>query len=268
LGMILHKLIFFKLPYRYAADGDASANSDSDKMKKLEREVLSYAGFRATSSVATSFDSRHLPRAFLVLLENLLHVIPSSRPSCERVLAALREGRFDPVAFISNPVKGSLVPIIRQPGADTETTDLNDDSVTSSEALLTADGPEEMDTTVDSFPDSQASSKLEEKDAAFLRARRTVSHKVADSWAGRTAVLHSTVTSAALWRRTFKSCVLLCKVVSVMSLCPSRMNLVVYYVLFVMAVMDSVFDGLFISASLGFLHVVILWCGGCSFNGF
>ena len=52
LGMILHKLLFFRLPYRYAADGDAleDGNSgadveDSVKLLRLEKEVLNYNGY-------------------------------------------------------------------------------------------------------------------------------------------------------------------------------------------------------------------------------
>ncbi|EGO03307.1 hypothetical protein SERLA73DRAFT_46206 [Serpula lacrymans var. lacrymans S7.3] len=93
LGMILHKLLFFKLPYQYAADGEASVVDESDKMSKLEMEVFDYRGFRQSPSLVTSFESRRLPRAFLYLLESLLNVTPSSRPSCERVLGAMREGR-------------------------------------------------------------------------------------------------------------------------------------------------------------------------------
>jgi hypothetical protein len=52
LGMILHKLLFLKLPYRYAADGDAVVEGnatreiigDVEKMEELEREVLNYSG--------------------------------------------------------------------------------------------------------------------------------------------------------------------------------------------------------------------------------
>lgn len=47
LGMILHKLLFFRLPYRYASDGDATSEAPdgAEKMDKLEREVLEYPGF-------------------------------------------------------------------------------------------------------------------------------------------------------------------------------------------------------------------------------
>lgn len=48
--MILHKLLFFKLPYRYAAVGDAngepiSRDEEGEKMEKLEKEVLAYPGY-------------------------------------------------------------------------------------------------------------------------------------------------------------------------------------------------------------------------------
>jgi serine/threonine protein kinase len=35
LGMILHKMLFFKLPYRYATEGEATAYDEADKMDKL-----------------------------------------------------------------------------------------------------------------------------------------------------------------------------------------------------------------------------------------
>jgi hypothetical protein len=46
LGMILHKLLFFKLPYKYASDGDAvgSKVGEGNKMDRLENEVVTYPG--------------------------------------------------------------------------------------------------------------------------------------------------------------------------------------------------------------------------------
>lgn len=49
--------------------------------------------FKSTSALVTAFEARRLPRAYLVLLESLLHVHPAARPTCERVLNAIREGR-------------------------------------------------------------------------------------------------------------------------------------------------------------------------------
>ncbi|KAF8157058.1 kinase-like domain-containing protein [Crassisporium funariophilum] len=123
LGMILHKLLFFKLPYRYAAGGDAngepiSRNEEGEKMDRLEKEVLEYAGFKSNPNLVAGFEARKLPRAFLVLLENLLHKTPVSRPSCERVAAAIRDGKLDP---LEDSQTGSL-PLSR-PWMDTGTGD-------------------------------------------------------------------------------------------------------------------------------------------------
>lgn len=52
-----------------------------------------YPSFRPSSVLATTFQSRRLPEAYLMLLEGLLNINPSTRPTAERVLAAVREGR-------------------------------------------------------------------------------------------------------------------------------------------------------------------------------
>ncbi|KDR72649.1 hypothetical protein GALMADRAFT_142947 [Galerina marginata CBS 339.88] len=114
LGMILHKILFFKLPYRYAAVGDAngepiSRNEEGEKMDRLEKEV-----FKSNPDLVTGFEARRLPRSFLVLLENLLHKNPGSRPNCERVNVAIRAGKFDPLGDI--PSQG--LPLAR-PWTDT-----------------------------------------------------------------------------------------------------------------------------------------------------
>ncbi|KAG6905740.1 hypothetical protein DXG01_000989, partial [Tephrocybe rancida] len=120
LGMILHKLLFFRLPYRYAAEGDANGESistdrESDKLERLEKEVLSYPGFKSTTALVTTFEARHLPRSFLVLLESLLNVSPSSRPSCERVANAIKDGKLDPLKDDFLHTNGASSVAIRRP---------------------------------------------------------------------------------------------------------------------------------------------------------
>ncbi|KAI0264595.1 kinase-like domain-containing protein, partial [Gloeopeniophorella convolvens] len=109
LGMILHKLLFFRLPYRWAAYGDRlgldgssnTAHQEDDRgnndMDRLEREVSAYPGFKSSARLETLFASRRLPRSYLVLLESLLNVSPPVRPSCEKVLAALHLGKVCPL---------------------------------------------------------------------------------------------------------------------------------------------------------------------------
>ncbi|KAF9226283.1 kinase-like protein [Gyrodon lividus] len=119
LGMILHKMLFFRLPYRYATGGEASATDETDKMDKLEREILVYTGFRSTSSLSAAFENRRLPRAFLILLESLLSVNPSVRPTCERIVSAMREGRvrtWTLLYFVNHPEEFfSSIPSHRDP---------------------------------------------------------------------------------------------------------------------------------------------------------
>ncbi|EEB88669.1 hypothetical protein MPER_13366, partial [Moniliophthora perniciosa FA553] len=59
LGMILHKMLFFKLPYRYASRGNESGEAcedEKDKMDALEHEVLSYPGFKFDPCLVTAFE--------------------------------------------------------------------------------------------------------------------------------------------------------------------------------------------------------------------
>ncbi|GJE86683.1 serine/threonine protein kinase-like protein [Phanerochaete sordida] len=118
LGMILHKLLFFRLPYTHATDSPEKMDSRFDgreAMDLLEREVLDYPGFKSTPSMTSVFGSRRLPVAFLVLLENLLHINPILRPTSERVLSAIREGKLDPVPVGSKPRAPLQTSLVRAP---------------------------------------------------------------------------------------------------------------------------------------------------------
>lgn len=94
LGMILHKLLFFRLPYLHTSDNDdpSRPRDGREYTDKLEAEIAGYPGFRSSSVLANLFESRRLPKNYLLLLETLLNVKPSSRPSSERVLGVIKEG--------------------------------------------------------------------------------------------------------------------------------------------------------------------------------
>jgi hypothetical protein len=51
------------------------------------------SSFKSSAELETLFTSRRLPRAYFLLLEGLLNVTPASRPSCERVMSAIRDGK-------------------------------------------------------------------------------------------------------------------------------------------------------------------------------
>lgn len=161
LGMILHKLLFFKLPYRYAADGDRdddlsgpqrterrSRLGESEKLERLEQEVRSYPGFRANPDFATAFEARRLSSNFLILLEGLLNKVPNTRPSCGRISQAIKEGKLDPLKENLNPSSlSSLIPLKRDSFG--------------------------MDAIIESSPDSDVQGELQEqlqetRDIAFV----------------------------------------------------------------------------------------------------
>lgn len=78
VGMILHKMLFLKLPYQA-----------SDDLAALHDEIVRYRGFHPTPEVIEVCERRHIPREMLLLLEKLLDLSPEQRPNAERVRLAL-----------------------------------------------------------------------------------------------------------------------------------------------------------------------------------
>ncbi|GAA5953470.1 hypothetical protein JCM21900_005675 [Sporobolomyces salmonicolor] len=80
LGLILHLLCFFTLPY-----------SNSQDTRLLEEEIRSYRGFFPSDALSLDHGTRHdVPRSLLRLMAKLIHVSPPERPNCEKVLQFLR----------------------------------------------------------------------------------------------------------------------------------------------------------------------------------
>ena len=82
---------------------------EATKMEKLEKEVLNYVGFKSIPEMVTQFETRRLPRSFLILLESLLNIVPSNRPSVERISAAIKDRKvgLGPVG----PLRGTNIPL-------------------------------------------------------------------------------------------------------------------------------------------------------------
>ncbi|CDR35554.1 RHTO0S01e01904g1_1 [Rhodotorula toruloides] len=88
LGLILHLLCFFSLPF-----GEAREEGDT---RKLEEEVRSYKGFNPSDPLPLSASARHdLPTSLLHLLSQLVNLDSTRRPSCEKVQLALTRIRRD-----------------------------------------------------------------------------------------------------------------------------------------------------------------------------
>ncbi|KAK0183982.1 kinase-like domain-containing protein [Armillaria mellea] len=233
LGMILHKLLFFKLPYHYAAAGDASEETlnslaEGDKMDRLEQEVLNYPGQVATPSLVAAFEGRKLSRAYFLLLETLLNPNPSTRPSCERVLTAIREGRLDPVTEVRRPrtASTSLMQVVRRPSPEPTVEE-------------TTNQPEGADNEEEKVPLLSLPAPPPTSPMKQLKMTLVV--------------------------RTAKSCILVAKVLNVATLCPEgHLRTVVLVVVLILAVVDTWFDRLWVSIVFGLLHIFVVKCCVCN----
>jgi len=268
VGMILHKLLFFRLPYASSSDNTRDGSEAPDM---LEREVQSYIGFKSSGSLVTAFESRRLPRAYLMLLEGLLNINPSIRPSSERVQSAIREGRLDPLR--QDPVEGDTrsnslvavpVPIRRVFNAATsfvESTPQTPD--------LHARVSAELDAGATSLPKA---GQIIEKKRPSSAPVSMISFNTSGVW---TRTIHVSGRQVhvriprVMWPRTVKSCVLMLKVWSMTRMCPdAHPHLLFTAFILGVAVMDTWFDSLSLTLMLATFHVVIVrlacWSGrGC-----
>jgi len=260
LGMILHKLLFFRLPYQYASDNlDSDSNRDGKATADaLEREVLSYPGFKSTPTAVSLFESRHLPRAFLLLLEGLLNVHPAARPSSDRVLGAIREGRLDPILPSSRRAgdKSSLVPVRRTPPNE-DRSPLPDGN-----GMAGILPPPLTDATE---PSGLASEKKEDSVMDPLHSAPALPPVTSN---GRLSPFENkfngdarrgTATRIVL-SRTLKSSLLVAKVLSLSTVhSASKLSLTLKGLALATAIVDTWFDDLRISVVLGLIHTGLLF---------
>ncbi|KAH7882478.1 kinase-like protein [Phlebopus sp. FC_14] len=261
LGMILYKMLFFRLPYRYATEGEASVTDEADKMHKLEQEILAYPGFRSIPSLTASFETRRLPRAFLILLESLLSVASSARPSCERIVSAMREGRFNPLNPTPNPSEISLIPLRRA-------------SPDGGRQELTVDGTRTLG-PASSRSDSALGPENDHKypsvqEAGEKNSRlRLPSPLPTENWYQIMKAVFTDVprvigsyTTKETWIRTIKAYILAVKAVSIAaSLNALRTTPLLLMVMVAAALADTFSDQLQLSVVLGGVHALLMWLG-------
>ncbi|KAF7984448.1 hypothetical protein HWV62_14534 [Athelia sp. TMB] len=273
LGMVLYKLLFFKLPYRYAAEGDANGEAsaqdleEGEKMKKLEREIQTYAGFRMTPALVSAFEARRLPRAYLILLESLLSVNPAARPTCERVLGAIREGRLDPVEPNANSNNlGTLISVPRRASSGPESPSSTSPSsppppTESKEGVLVLPHPARNGA-------AQSPSPTPLQRLLVGNPEMTVDTVENMTVTAGTDTVSRLLIPSGVWLHTLKSVILVGKILSIGSICAnSYPNPKVVLILSVAAALDTWADDLWVCAALVLLHILVLrfWCavGGC-----
>ncbi|KAJ9116384.1 hypothetical protein QFC22_004825 [Naganishia vaughanmartiniae] len=102
LGLILHKLLFFRLPY-----------AETESYEELGAMIHEYPGFKATAEIKTAFTKRGLPLGLLTLLEDLTNVVPSKRPSMQKVVqrSTTLYTQASAQSASANGQQGALVPV-------------------------------------------------------------------------------------------------------------------------------------------------------------
>ncbi|KAG8691375.1 putative serine/threonine-protein kinase iks1 [Ceratobasidium sp. 423] len=105
LGMILHKLIYFRLPWK----------NDED-MAELEKEIIGFQGYKANAENIQGFEKRRLPAALCQLLSRMLAVEPSGRPGSDQVLKAIHSRQLDPSPDLGEAsLHQGIGPLVRRP---------------------------------------------------------------------------------------------------------------------------------------------------------
>ncbi|QRW17553.1 kinase domain protein [Rhizoctonia solani] len=106
LGMILHKLIYFRLPWK----------NDED-MTELEKEIIGFQGYKASMENIQAFEKRRLPPALCQLLSKMLAIEPVGRPGSDQVLKTIQSRQLDPSPNLeeTNPHHQGMGPLVRRP---------------------------------------------------------------------------------------------------------------------------------------------------------
>jgi len=234
---------------------------DGEKMTQLEQEIQSYSGFKPSASLVTTFETRRLPRAYLVLLESLLNINSSGRPTCARVSSAIREGRLDPIAPDHNRNAGTLIPTPRRTSQDTPSSISN----AMDQTRVTEDGaPHTNEKEAISPSLAQRTPLLRLLEPPRVSVDRTGNVGVwTPSRSGELGVMRVWIPRTVSVK-TLKSCILMAKIMTIGSICPEAYpRPIVVFSVFLVAVTDTWFEGLWISAALALLHIAFLRIG-CS----
>ncbi|KAH9896927.1 kinase-like domain-containing protein [Cubamyces lactineus] len=262
LGMILHKLLFFRLPYRYSSDcEDPSRPKDGKEFAdRLEAEILRYPGFKPTPSMVTAFESRRLPRAYLYLLENLLHVKPAVRMSSERVMNAIKEGSLQPSSPLPRSDSRTSVVALARPRRRV--------SPEGTGPIYTTAVQDHSDSNVEEVDDEDDHSSEDEK-TPFLSLPEPPESPAPQGWSQALGHWRRRIPvriPRALWVRTAKSSILVLKVMLLTRVCSrTHTQPVLTGAALALAVIDTWFESLGATVVLGAAHAALLalacWTG-------
>ncbi|KAJ1307149.1 hypothetical protein OPQ81_001266 [Rhizoctonia solani] len=255
LGMILHKLIYFRLPWK----------NDED-MAKLEKEIIDFQGYKANTENIQGFEKRRLPAALCHLLSKMLAVEPAGRPGSDQVLKAIHSRQLDPSPDLGaaglyqgiGPLVRRLTPPSRgnKSLAASSDTGLND-----SEALGEESSPEipSIDRRGRGASDTPARTRLDAAGEIDSVPPLLVLEGPTPAARHSAGLLTGTNVSQVL-SRGFKGALLICKTILLINLCfPTSPKIAALSFVIGLGLLDMWTRRLRWSFALVVLHLVFLW---------
>ncbi|CUA73088.1 putative serine/threonine-protein kinase iksA [Rhizoctonia solani] len=256
LGMILHKLIYFRLPWK----------NDED-MAELEKEIVGFQGYKANAENMQVFEKRRLPAALCQLLSKMLAVEPGGRPGSDQVLKAILARQLDPSPDLGEAnLHQGTGPLVRRP---TPPSRGNESLVVSSDA-----GVDDSDTLGQEPSPDLPSAGGRGRAASGTQARRRSDHvgEIGDiaprllvlegpaPAARRVAGLLSGINISRVLSRGFKSALLISKTILLINLCiPTSPKIAALSFVIGVGLLDMWTRQLRWSFALVVLHLVFMW---------
>ncbi|CAE6425417.1 unnamed protein product [Rhizoctonia solani] len=256
LGMILHKLIYFRLPWK----------NDED-MAELEKEIIRFQGYKANAENMQVFEKRRLPAALCQLLSKMLAVEPGGRPGSDQVLKAIHGRQLDPSPDLgeASPHQG-IGPLVRRPTPPSRGNESlavsSDTNIDDSGALGQESSPHlpSVARTGRAASGTQARRRSDPVGEINDIAPRLLVLGGPVPAARRVAGLLSGINIPRILSRGFKSALLICKTILLINLCvPTSPKVAALSFVIGVGLLDMWTRRLRWSFALVVLHLVFMW---------
>ncbi|EUC58803.1 kinase [Rhizoctonia solani AG-3 Rhs1AP] len=256
LGMILHKLIYFRLPWK----------NDED-MAELEKEIIRFQGYKANAENMQVFEKRRLPAALCQLLSKMLAVEPGGRPGSDQVLKAIHGRQLDPSPDLgeASPHQG-IGPLVRRPTPPSRGNESlavsSDTNIDDSGALGQESSPHLPSVARRGRAASGTQARRRSDPVGEINdiAPRLLVLEGPVPAARRVAGLLSGINIPRILSRGFKSALLICKTILLINLCvPTSPKVAALSFVIGVGLLDMWTRRLRWSFALVVLHLVFMW---------
>ncbi|KAB5590322.1 Pkinase domain-containing protein [Ceratobasidium theobromae] len=257
LGMVLHKLVYFRLPWK-----------NDENLTELENEIIGFQGYKANTENTQAFAKRRLPVALCQLLSKLLDIDPFERPGSDQVLKVVRSRQLDPSLDPGDELHHEGVgPLVRRPtppSRGNENTAVNYDTDSHNSAILVQEPSTDMPSM--DIRNSRAASGTQMRrrsDPVGEIGNITPRLLVLDgptSAGERVAGLVSTINISRLLSRGFKCALLISKTILLINLCvPTPPKIAALSFVIGLGLLDMWTRRLRWSFALVVLHLAFIW---------